>query len=51
VAGRVRVVLAGGQESHQLSALASADAFAIVPESVAGLPAGSAVELWWLDRP
>ncbi len=39
-AGRVRVVLAGGQESHQLSALASADAFAVVPESVAGLPAG-----------
>jgi molybdopterin molybdotransferase len=50
-AGRVRVVLAGGQESHQLSALASADAFAVVPESVAGLPAGSGVELWWLDRP
>ena len=50
-AGRVRVVLAGGQESHQLSALAAADGFAVVPESVAGLPAGAGVELWWLDRP
>jgi len=50
-AGRVRVSLAGGQESHQLSALAAADAFAVVPESVAGLPAGAGVELWWLDRP
>jgi molybdopterin molybdotransferase len=49
--GRVRVALAGGQESHQLSALAAADAFAVVPESVAGLPAGAGVELWWLDRP
>ena len=49
--GRVRVSLAGGQESHQLSALAAADAFAVVPESVAGLPAGAGVELWWLDRP
>jgi molybdopterin molybdotransferase len=48
--GRVRVSLAGGQESHQLSALAAADALAVVPESVAGLPAGAAVELWWLDR-
>jgi molybdopterin molybdotransferase len=50
-AGRVRVSLAGGQESHQLSALAAADAFAVVPESVAGLPAGAGVELWWLDLP
>ena len=50
-AGRVRVALAGGQESHQLSALAAADALAVVPESVAGLPAGAGVELWWLDRP
>ncbi len=49
--GRVRVALAGGQESHQLSALAAADALAVVPESVAGLPAGAGVELWWLDRP
>jgi len=50
-AGRVRVALAGGQESHQLSALAAADALAVVPESVASLPAGAGVELWWLDRP
>ncbi len=50
-AGRVLVSLAGGQESHQLSALAAADAFAVVPESVAGLPAGAGVELWWLDLP
>jgi len=50
-AGRVRVTLAGGQESHQLSALAAADGLAVVPESVAGLPAGAGVELWWLDRP
>jgi molybdopterin molybdotransferase len=49
-AGRVRVALAGGQESHQLSALALADALAVVPESVIGLPAGAGVELWWLDR-
>ncbi len=50
-AGRVRVALAGGQESHQLSALAAADGLAVVPESVSGLPAGAGVELWWLDRP
>jgi molybdopterin biosynthesis enzyme len=45
------VALAGGQGSHVISALAAADALAIVPESVDGLPAGAAVELWWLDRP
>lgn len=50
-AGRVRVALAGGQESHQLSALAAADGLAVVPESVASLPAGAGVELWWLDHP
>jgi len=50
-AGRVRVALAGGQESHQLSALAAADGLAVVPESVNSLPAGAGVELWWLDRP
>jgi molybdopterin molybdotransferase len=51
--GRVRVRLAGGgrgQGSHVLSALAIAEALAIVPESVDRLPAGSPVELWWLDR-
>ena len=48
-AGRVLVRLAGGQGSHMISALAAADAFAVVPESVASLPAGSPVDLWWLD--
>ncbi len=33
-----------------MSALAAADALAVVPESVDALPAGAAVELWWLDR-
>ncbi len=49
--GRARVALAGGQGSHVLSALALADALAVVPESVDALPAGAPVELWWLDRP
>jgi molybdopterin molybdotransferase len=51
--GSVRVRLAGGgrgQGSHVLSALAIAEALAIVPESVDSLPAGAPVELWWLDR-
>ncbi len=51
--GRVRVRLAGGgrgQGSHVLSALALAEALAIVPETVDSLPAGAPVELWWLDR-
>jgi molybdopterin molybdotransferase len=52
-AGRVRVRLAGGasgQGSHVLSALAVADALAIVPETTDRLAAGSPVDLWWLDR-
>lgn len=52
-AGRVRVRLAGGgrgQGSHVLSALAIAEALAIVPETVDSLPAGTPVDLWWLDR-
>jgi molybdopterin molybdotransferase len=48
--GRVHVRLAGGQGSHVLSALAAADALAIVPEERDSLPAGVEVELWWLDR-
>jgi len=40
-----------GQGSHVLSALATADALAVVPESVDGLRAGDPVELWWLDAP
>jgi molybdopterin molybdotransferase len=47
--GRVRVRLAGGQGSHVISALAAADALAIVPENDDSLPAGAEVVLWWLD--
>jgi molybdopterin molybdotransferase len=50
--GRVRVRLAGGQAgqgSHVMSALAAADALAVVPEVHDRLDAGAAVELWWLD--
>ncbi|HET9345532.1 MAG TPA: gephyrin-like molybdotransferase Glp [Candidatus Limnocylindrales bacterium] len=51
-AGRVRVRLAGGQAgqgSHVISALAAADALAVVPEAHDRLDAGATVELWWLD--
>jgi molybdopterin molybdotransferase len=48
--GRVRVRLAGGQGSHVISALAAADALAIVPEATDSLPAGAEVALWWLDH-
>jgi molybdopterin molybdotransferase len=51
--GRVRVALVGGaagQGSHVLSALAAADALAVIPEAHDTLPAGSDVEIWWLDR-
>ncbi len=50
--GRVRVRLArgpAGQGSHVLSALATADALAVVPEPVERHRAGDPVELWWLD--
>jgi molybdopterin molybdotransferase len=47
--GRVRVRLAGGQGSHVMSALAAADALAIIPEADDSLPAGAEVALWWLD--
>jgi molybdopterin molybdotransferase len=40
-----RASLAGGQGSHVLSALAAADGLAIVPEGVAELPAGAAVDV------
>ncbi|MGZ8438755.1 MAG: molybdopterin molybdotransferase MoeA, partial [Candidatus Limnocylindrales bacterium] len=49
--GRVIVRLAGGQGSHVISALAGADALAIVPEADDSLPAGAEVALWWLDQP
>ena len=51
--GRVQVRLAGGasgQGSHVLSALAIADALAVIPETTDSLDAGAEVELWWLDR-
>ncbi len=48
--GRVRVRLAGGQGSHVLSALAAADALAVIPEPLERLAAGAEVELRWLDR-
>ena len=48
--GRVHVRLAGGQGSHVISALAAADALAVIPEVDDALPAGAEVALWWLDR-
>jgi molybdopterin molybdotransferase len=48
--GRVRVRLAGGQGSHVMSALAAADALAVVPEALERAEAGTEVELRWLDR-
>ncbi|MEA2631774.1 MAG: molybdopterin molybdotransferase [Chloroflexota bacterium] len=48
--GRVRVDLAGGQGSHVMSALAAADALAVIPEADDSLPAGAEVAIWWLDR-
>jgi len=48
--GRVSVHLAGGQGSHVISALAAADALAVIPEADDSLPAGAEVALWWLDR-
>jgi len=40
-----RAALAGGQDSHVLSALAAADGLAIIPEEHDALPAGSEVEV------
>lgn len=48
--GRLCVRLAGGQGSHVLSALAAADAYAIVPEPLGQVPAGTAVDVWWLEN-
>lgn len=47
--GRVPVHLAGSQGSHVISALAAADALAVIPEADDSLPTGSEVALWWLD--
>ncbi len=49
--GRAHVRLSrgpAGQGSHVLSALAAADALAVIPENVTVHQAGDAVELWWL---
>jgi molybdopterin molybdotransferase len=52
VSHRGRLVsLSGGQASNVLSALAGADAFAVVPVGTAGLPAGAEVELEMYCRP
>jgi molybdopterin molybdotransferase len=51
--GRVTAHLAGGaggQGSHVMSALATSDALAVIPEEHDRLGAGAEVELWWLDR-
>ena len=51
--GLLRVSLAGGaggQGSHVLSALAMADALAVIPEADDAPAAGSEVAIWWLDR-
>ena len=51
--GRVTAHLAGGtsgQGSHVMSALATADALAVIPEEHDTLVSGAEVELWWLDR-
>ncbi|HUQ43320.1 MAG TPA: gephyrin-like molybdotransferase Glp, partial [Candidatus Limnocylindria bacterium] len=51
-AGRVLVRLSrgpAGQGSHVLSALATSDALAVVPEEVEVHAAGDPVALWWLD--
>ena len=52
VSGRAKLRLAsgpGGQGSHVLSALAAADALAIVPEAVETHEAGDPVDVLWLD--
>ena len=41
----------GGQDSNVLSALAAADAFAVVPVGVGDVAAGAAVELEWFRSP
>jgi molybdenum cofactor synthesis domain-containing protein len=48
--GRLLVRQAGHQGSHVLSALAAADALAVVPETVGQLEPGAEVEIRWLRR-
>jgi molybdopterin molybdotransferase len=47
--GRCIARLAGGQGSHQLTALAAADGLAIIPEGPSSVPAGTEVEVIRLD--
>ena len=47
--GERLALLAGGQGSHVLSALAAADGLAVVPEDLDGLPAGAEVDVWELE--
>jgi molybdopterin molybdotransferase len=49
-AGRLRVRQSGDQGSHVLSAMAAADALAVVPEAVDELDPGAEVEIRWLRR-
>lgn len=46
--GRLRVRQAGSQGSHVLSAMAAADALAVVPEAIDQLEPGAEVEIKWL---
>ena len=41
--------LSGGQGSHQLATLATADGLAVIPEGLPGVPAGTTVEVIRLD--
>lgn len=47
--GRLLVRLAGGQGSHVLSALVAADGYAIVPEPLTEVTAGTGLDFWWLE--
>ncbi|MDJ0923500.1 MAG: molybdopterin molybdotransferase MoeA [Acidimicrobiia bacterium] len=49
--GRLVASLTGAQGSNILSALAAADAFAVVPVGIAGLDAGALVELEMIQMP
>ncbi len=48
--GLLRVRLAGSQGSHVLSAMAAADALAVLPEAIDELEPGAEVEIRWLRR-
>jgi molybdopterin molybdotransferase len=48
--GRLRVRSSGRQGSHVLSAMALADALAVVPEDVDQLEPGAEVEIRWLRK-